>query len=370
MLPHAAAVAALLCAAAATAPRAAVPPTMDAVVASAAASAGDLSKVSLHHGVKVPTARPGQVLIQVAASSVNPVDWKVIETGGGFGVFRFPHTIGFDLAGTVVQCPGCQRVQLGDEVWADNGEFWPIRGGELGAYAQYALSDETQVAPKPTNLNWTDAASLPLVGLTSLQALQETGAPDGPRWRGRAPGHVPQVLITSGAGGTGFVAVQLAKAWGANVTAVGGPADEAFIRAELGADAFIDYTQHGNIFEVMANNSLDVVYDNYGAAGTADQAMPALKPGGAFVFLPGKGGALSRHPKEGVQQINYGLCRSTNHTDLEMLRALVQGGQLRPHVQAVFPLADVPAAFRLSMEGHVQGKLALAVQRQRQQQQH
>ena len=117
----------------------------------------------------------------------------------------------------------------------------------------------------------------------------------------------------------------------------------------------------------MANNSLDVVYDNYGAAGTADQAMPALKPGGAFVFLPGKGGALSRHPKEGVRQINYGLCRSTNHTDLEMLRALVQGGQLRPHVQAVFPLADVPAAFRLSMEGHVQGKLALAVQWQRRQ---
>ena len=102
----------------------------------------------------------------------------------------------------------CTRVKVGDEVWADNGEFWPIRGGELGAYAQFALSDETQVAPKPANLNWTDAASLPLVGLTSLQALQETGAP----WT--ALGRTPHVMITSGAGGTGFIAVQLAKAWG------------------------------------------------------------------------------------------------------------------------------------------------------------
>ena len=194
--------------------RTALPTTMEAMVASKAMPKGDLSALGLQRDAKVPTPRHGQALIQVRASSVNPVDWKIIETGGGFGVFRFPHVIGFDLAGTVVACPGCRRVKVGDDVWADNGEFWPLRGGELGAYAQYALSDETQVALKPPNLNWEEAATLPLVGLTSLQALQETGAP----WAGLK---APQVLITSGAGGTGFVAVQMAKAWGANVTAVG-----------------------------------------------------------------------------------------------------------------------------------------------------
>lgn len=320
---------------------------MDAVVVRAPAPAGDLSQVKFQSGQQVPTAKKGQVLIQVHASSVNPVDWKIIETGGGFGIFRFPHVIGFDVAGTVVECPSCRRIKVGDQVWADNGEFWPIRGGELGAYAQYALSDETQVAHKPANLNWTTAASLPLVGLTSLQALQETGAPNGKRW---APGDgrpAHHVLITSGAGGTGHVAVQMAKAWGAKVTAVGSPADEAFIRA-LGADEFIDYTLHENIFGVVANNSIDVVYDNYGAKGTADQAMPSLRPGGAFIFLPGDGGAISKHPKPGVTQINYGLCRSTNHTDLELLRVLVEGGQVKPHVEKVFPLAQVVDAFKLS----------------------
>ncbi len=312
--------------------RTALPTTMDAMVASKAMPKGDLSALGLRRDAKVPTPRHGQVLIQVRASSVNPVDWKIIETGGGFGVFRFPHVIGFDLAGTVVACPGCRRVRVGDDVWADNGEFWPLRGGELGAYAQYALSDETQVALKPPNLNWEEAATLPLVGLTSLQALQETGAP----W---AELKAPQVMITSGAGGTGFVAVQMAKAWGANVTAVGSPADEKFIRS-LGADAFIDYTLHDNVFEVLANNSLDVVYDNFGAPGTADQAMPALRAGGTFIFLPGDGGAVSKHPKPGVKQINYGLCKSTNHTDLDILRVLVEGGQVRPRVQQVSIASD------------------------------
>ena len=93
---------------------------------------------------------------------------------------------------------------------------WPRR------YAQFTLSDEKQVGLKPESLSWVQAAAVPLVGLTSLQALRKTGAP----WpRGAA------VLITAGAGGTGHVAIQMAKAWGANVTAVGGPGDEAFIRA-------------------------------------------------------------------------------------------------------------------------------------------
>ena len=168
------------------------------------------------------------------------------------------------------------------------------------------------------------------------------------------------VFITAGAGGTGHVAIQMAKAWGGNVTAVGGPRDEAFI-LQMGADRFIDYTKDANVFATVAADSVDVVYDNYGGAGTADQAMPALRQGGAFVFLPGNGGALSKHPKKGVKQINFGFVDSTKYADLDTLKVLADGGKLKPHLQAVFPMAELVAAFNLSMSGTVQGKIGIQI---------
>ena len=85
-------------------------------------------------------------------------------------------------------------------------------------------------------------------------------------------------------------------------------------------------------------------------------SLTSLRPG-AFIFLPGDGGAISKHPKPGVTQINYGLCRSTNHTDLELLRVLVEGGQVKPHVEKVFPLAQVVDAFKLSQVNLLKSKL-------------
>ena len=108
-------------------------------------SAGDFSQI-LNYGRPLP--RPptkGQVLIRVNASSVNPVDWKIAETGANMGL-SFPHILGFDVAGEVVACPGCARLKPGDLVWADLGKRWALRGGELGAYAQCALADESQGA--------------------------------------------------------------------------------------------------------------------------------------------------------------------------------------------------------------------------------
>ena len=128
-----------------------------------------------------------------------------------------------------------------------------------------------------------------------------------------------------------------------------------------GADRFIDYTKHANVFDAVADDTLDAVYDNYGAPGTADQAMPALRAGGTFIFLPGNGGALAKKPKRGVKQLNFGMVDSTNYRDLDALKALADAGTLKPHLQAVFALADLRLAFNLSMSGAVQGKIGILI---------
>jgi NADPH:quinone reductase-like Zn-dependent oxidoreductase len=168
-----------------------------------------------------------------------------------------------------------------------------------------------------------------------------------------------EVFITSGAGGTGHVAIQIAKAWGATVTAVGGTAD-AYFMLRLGADKVVDYQAQSNIFAGIPQNSIDIVYDNFGAPGTADLAMPVLKPSGTFIFLPGKGGAISAAPKQGVRQIDYGLLNPGDHSDLDALSALVENGQLKPHVQTTFSIdGEIPAAFKVSQAGSPMGNYLL-----------
>lgn len=218
----------------------------------------------------------------------------------------------------------------------------------------------------PPSLSYGDAGALPLVGLTSLQALREAW-PHQPQPKQRRSGPPPppppppSVFITSGAGGTGHVAIQIAKAWGANVTAVGGTAD-AYFMLKLGANSVVDYQIQSNVFAGIPDNSLDVVYDNFGAPGTADHAMAALKPGGTFIFLPGNGGAISPAPKKGVRQIDFGDVDPGNYTDLDALSALVENGKLFPHVQATFSIdGEIPAAFNLSMKGAVQGKIGVLI---------
>jgi NADPH:quinone reductase len=315
---------------------------------------GDFSQVKYETGVPVPSPSSGQVLIRVHASSVNPVDWKLLA---GFPGIRFPHTLGFDVAGVVAQIgAGCDRVKVGDKVWADLGKTWLLRGGELGAYAEYALADESQVGLMPTTMNFTEAAVMPLVTLTSSEALQMCGAP----WGSPGDGLNFTGLVTSGSGGTGFTGLQLFRAWGASRvwTATSAP-NEAFVRS-MGATDVVNYKER-DIWDVVPDDSLDVVYDNYGAPGTADKAMAKLKVGGTFIFLPGKGGALSKHPKKGVKQINFGLCDSSKHSSLDQLKELADRGLLRSHVDRAFSLAHVVEAMNTSFTGKVVGKLAITI---------
>jgi NADPH:quinone reductase-like Zn-dependent oxidoreductase len=256
-----------------------------------------------------------------------------------------------DMAGTVKAVgDGVTRLKVGDEVWADTGNA----DGDTGGMAQYAVIREAQAGLKPKTLNFTEAGTIPLVGLTALECLQRTGAP----WSNRTN---VTVLITSGSGGTGFMAVQLAKrAFGATrvITAASGAANIALVKS-LGADVVVDYHVQ-DVFNATADDAVDIVFDNYGARGEADKAMRTIRPGGVYLLLPGGGGgALSKHPKPGVTQIGGFYTNSSSHQPLDELARFFDAGKLVPHVFAAFPLERAAEAFALSKAGHVVGKVAV-----------
>eukprot|EP00939_MAST-03C_sp_MAST-3C-sp1_P005307 g5307.t1 len=187
-----------------------VPNKMRAVVATGTSSAPNVSAVVEYQtGRDVPKPSDGEILIAVNSSSVNPVDWKILE--GGFPL-KFPHILGFDVAGVVVAKGSLtsDRLKVNDQVWADLGKTWLLKGGELGAYAEYAIADESQVGLKPKSMSFGDAAVIPLCGLTTLQAFaQMKKAVDASEWP------LKTVVVTSGSGGTGMIGIQMAKAYGA-----------------------------------------------------------------------------------------------------------------------------------------------------------
>ena len=335
-----------------------IPTTMRAVVGTKGYKGNISDVVSFVSDHPVPSVGDGQILIRVNASSVNPVDWKIVEEP--FMGFRLPHVLGFDCSGTVAAVgAGVSRLKVGDEVWADLGKTWMSKGGQLGAYAEYALADESQVGLKPTSLSFSAAASLPLVSLTDLQAYRKMlGAASLVSFANKT------VVVTSGSGGTGVVAVQLAKkAYGAKMVITAcGPSTQAFCKS-LGADVVVDYTAGKAALwdAVAAAGGSDMVFDNYGAAGTADLAMPTLKENGVFLFLPGKGGAVSTHPKKGVHQINFGLADATHYADLDALKGFADKGQLSAHVSQTFPLEKVAEAFEASIAGGAVGKIGVSI---------
>jgi len=300
--------------------------------------------------IAVPEPPPGMVLVGVKASSVNPCDVDYVEyrvgCPGGAG------TLGMDLSGVIMAVgSNVSRLKVGDAVWADGGGL----PGVTGAMADFALVHESQTGLKPSSLNHTQAGTVPLVALTALELMLKAGAP----WS--AKGNLT-VLVTSGSGGTGTYIVQLAKhAYNAThvVTAASG-AGIPYVKA-LGADVVVDYKVQ-DVIDAQADGSVDVIVDNYGAKGSADKAMRALRTGGVYILLPGgEGGSLSKHPRPDVTQINFGLTNSSDYTLLDQLATLFDSGALRTHLAAVYPLERAAEAFAASKAGHVIGKVAVVL---------
>ncbi len=304
--------------------------------------------------IEPPTPGDDDVLIRVSASSVNPYDWHfmrgepyLLRLMAGVSRPKIPG-LGADVAGTV------------DAIGQKVKEFSPgdrVFGTAKGAFAEYACAKVSSVARVPENVSFEQAASVPIAGLTALQALRDKG-------------HIragQSVLINGAAGGVGTFAVQIAKSFSAEVTGVCSTRNLEMLRS-VGADLVIDYTrvdftkseQRYDIFlDLIGNHSLlacrrvlreKAIYVS--AGGTTDRWM--IGPLMGMVALP----VLSLF---GSRKLT-GLFARMNSQDLKIIADLMAEGKVRPVIDRHYPLGEVAEAIQYIEEGHARGKVVIRVQ--------
>ncbi|MFE3251601.1 zinc-binding dehydrogenase [Streptomyces sp. NPDC059209] len=298
-----------------------------------------------------PTPGPGQLLVRVEATSVNPLDLQT-RRGDYRDQVALPTVIGNDVSGVVAETgPGAGDFQPGDEVWY----LAPIFAGQ-GTYAEFHVVDQTLVARKPARLTHVEAAGLALVGVTVWEALVE-----------RARVKVGErVLVHGGAGGVGSAAVQLAGALGAEVVTTARARDHEFVTG-LGADHAIDFSADDYVPQVRALGGVDVVLDTVGG-NTLARSPEVLADRGRVVSVVDIPEPQNLLAAWGVNATYHFLFASPGRAKLEALGRLVDRGRLRPVIGAVLPLADIAQAHALleggsAGEGRVRprGKIAIAV---------
>ena len=281
-----------------------------------------------------PYPRAGEVLVKVHAAGVNPVDWKI---RGGLGQrmgLSLPIHLGGEIAGTVEALgSGTSGFKEGDAVFGIIG---------TGGFAEYAVAQAAHLTRAPANLDFVHAAAVPLGALTAWQAMFDFG--------GLVAGQ--RLLITNGSGGVGSLAIQIAKAKGAHVTAMASGRNKAYVRS-LGVDAFIDYTEQP--FEQVARG-MDVVFDTVGG-DTFQRAFQTLKKEGVLV-------TAVAFPKDEAQQHGVRAARvfcKPDAAQLAHIRDLVEAGKVKAQVTKVLPLAEIREALALSEAGRTRGKIVLQV---------
>ncbi|KAM9339014.1 reticulon-4-interacting protein 1 homolog, mitochondrial-like [Symphorus nematophorus] len=332
----------------------------------------------------VPTvSSPREVMIQVHAASLNPLD---ISMRGGYGAkllklrrnpmsvmdndSEFPLILGRDVSGVVVDCgPEVTHFVPGDEVWA------AVPPWKQGSLAEYVTLTEDEVSHKPKSLSHTEAASIPYVANTALSALVNAGG------LCRDSSSNKRVLITGGSGGVGTFSIQLLKAWGAHVTVTCSQNAEGLVRG-LGADEVVDYTAGDAAEQLEMMEKFDVILDSVGGE-TEQLAMGLLKPwsGAKYVtlvtplllntdsmgVLEGTFNAVITLKSKLIQNmISSGVFYrwgfyAPDGPALDEVSRLVDAGKILPVVEAQFPFTQVPQAFQKLEEGHARGKTVVRV---------
>ncbi len=296
-------------------------------------------EVLAYEDVPLPTLAEDDVLIQVHAAAVNPVDWKIREGYlQGFLNEKLPLTLGWDVSG-VVEAVGANvtAFQPGDEVYSR-----PDIERD-GAYAEYIAVKASEVAFKPKTIDHIQAAAVPLAGITAWHCLFEAAH--------LAAGQ--RVLIHAAAGGVGSYAVQLAHWKGAYVIGTASAANQDFL-LELGANEVIDY--RSTPFEEVVE-PVDVVFDTIGGE-VQERSWQVLKPGGILV-------SVVSPPSEETAAAHQ--CRSAfvfiqPRADwLTEMAQLIDAGQLKSIVETVLPLEQAAEAHQLSQSGHTRGKIVFRV---------
>ncbi len=303
--------------------------------------------------VEQPQAGPGQVLVRVRAASVNPADWYamagipwVARPQMGLGKPKTGRP-GLDLAGEVAALgAGVTRFQPGDEVF----------GAGTGTLAEYAVASEEALVGKPASLSFEQAAAVPVAGLTALQGLRDKGR--------LQPGQ--QVLINGASGGVGTFAVQVAKALGAEVTAVCSTRNVDLVRS-LGADRVVDYTREDF---TRTDRRYDLLLDVAGSRPWS-ACRRVLTPRGILVMVGAPKGSRLLGPVDHILKVRLASLRAGQKVvffiskalqrDLEALRELLAAGKVTPVVERTYALPDAAQAFRHLGEGHAQGKLVITV---------
>lgn len=299
--------------------------------------------------VSRPVPGMGQVLVRVHATSINPLDFQV-RRGDYHDLVPLPAITGHDVSGVIEEVgPGVTAFAPGDEVW-----YTPQIFDGPGSYAEYHVAAQNIVGRKPASLSHLEAASLSLVGGTAWEALTV-----------RAALKVGEtILIHGGAGGVGHVAIQLAKAIGAKVFTTVREVNVEFARS-MGADVLIDYEKEDYVDAIMRETDgrgVDVVFDTLGG-NTLSRSPDALAQLGRVVTIVDIAQPQNLVRAWGKNASYHFIFTRQNRGKLDELSALIANGQLRPHVGAVYSLADIGLAHaRLeSANNGLQGKIAIAV---------
>jgi len=323
---------------------------------------GDAKNNLVFSEVEKPTIKDNQVLIEIHSASVNPIDYKIIE--GLFKQIRkltFPCPIGFDVAGIVLERgSNVTYLKVGDEVYSR------VPSESPGTFAEYIAVDSDVVCLKPSNLNFSESASLPLVGLTTIQSFDKASLKSGNK-----------VLIHAGSGGIGTFAIQYAKSKGAYVYTTTSTKNVEWVK-ELGADRVIDYKTE-NYLNIV--NNIDIVYETLGGNYTID-AFKVIKNGGKVVSLVGDvDKETARELKlNGVFRFMLALKRmkitkqikhksayyklilmKSNGTQLNEIKKLIEDKLIKPVIDKEFSFSESIDALLYQKSGRAKGKIIIKI---------
>ncbi len=302
--------------------------------------------------VAKPTPEDNKILVKVYAASVNPLDWHfmrgspfIARLGNGLRKPKNPR-LGADFAGRVEAVGNnVTQFQPGDEVF----------GASTGAFAEYICVAENEVALKPANLSFEEAAAVPVAATTALQGLRDTGQIHSGQ----------KVLVNGASGGVGTFAVQIAKSFGTEVTGVCSTRNLDMVRS-IGADHAIDYTR-----EDFTRNGqhYDLIYDAVGNRSVTDYRR-ALNPDGICAVAGFS--SLSRlfqhmvlgplRSKIGSKKVGLMGTAKINQKDLVYLKGLLEAGKVAPVIDRRYSLDEVPEAIRYLEEGHARGKVVITIE--------
>jgi len=303
---------------------------------------GGSDVVDINNDAPIPRVSTDKVLVEVKASGVNPVDWKIRE-----GYFQqmvplqFPATLGTDFSGVIKELEQnvSTNFNIGDEVY---GQASLLSGGS-GSFAELALTNIKSIAVKPKTLNHIEASSLPLVGASTWQGLVDNiGLSKNQK-----------ILIHGGAGGIGTIAIQLAKHLGAYVGTTVKSEDKEFVK-QLGADEIVDYTTQ-NFDDIL--HDYDAAFDTVGGE-TYKKSFKVLKNNGTIVSM------LEQPDSNLMNQYGVKAIFQFTETTSERLTKLAQWidqNNVKVNVEKTFPLSETAKALDYQKDNHPRGKVVITI---------